>query len=189
MRHIPLSKLEALSRLGPNRKYPGIVPQSVREAAPQLEFTIVSNEREWQLCGSAEPRMRDSFKEKTLINVNGFLLVKFRGRMTALCIKNTVVNGNTFTAGTWYSPVGDELRQKLRDDFDAGTTVVAYETGEWTRMRESYDDSGTLLKEARRYARNMPRVIPEMVATGYTKVTRREYRESLSESGQRDTVE
>jgi hypothetical protein len=75
-------------------------------------FKIKLNYEGWWLCGKAEPRLKDSIKRRAVMLVNdGELLVKFTGRLTALCLKTFTTNdGCAFLAGVWYSPIDEEIR-------------------------------------------------------------------------------
>lgn len=144
------------------------IPEETRERLnPYLidaEFAMVIQKNFWYLCGAAEPRLRIALRKGAAIVVNDHLVVKFYGKLSALCTKTfTTTNGVTFLAGNWYSPSDSESREGLRNAFDQGKSHVTLQSGEWALMRTIEDKDGELLAAAQDYAANAPMRLPETI--------------------------
>ena len=58
---------------------------------------VVPVHREWALCPSSEDRLISSIKSEAAIVINGFMALKFEGKMCGLATENTITNsGHTF---------------------------------------------------------------------------------------------
>jgi len=144
-----------------NRWFSGnIRPPNQRPEVPKQhsEYGLRDNTEKWDLCPDAEEYLSRSIDKGAAIIVDDFLVVKFIGQLTALCIKERTMKGVHFKAGTWYAARG-EVRDHLRADFDAGKRRVSYAKSEWTDLRKidpsyGYVTEESLLSEAREYARD-----------------------------------
>ncbi|OWK26903.1 MAG: hypothetical protein US76_02220 [Parcubacteria group bacterium GW2011_GWA2_38_13b] len=102
-------------------------------------FTVEIGYMGWHLCEEAELRMRNSIKDKAVILANKGLLIKFNGRLSALCIKNFSSSGRgIFYEGNWYSPTDTVLREEIKKAFDDGDySRIDLLSGNWALMRSS----------------------------------------------------
>jgi hypothetical protein len=90
-----------------------------------------------KLCSDAEDRLLRSIRENAVILVNDSLLLKFYGKMAALCLKSyTTANGQRFIAENWYSPVDEADRENLVSAFILGKGRVSCDTGKWALRRQ-----------------------------------------------------
>ena len=115
----------------------------------------------WSLCNDAETRLVDAMYSGAVVVVNDKLLVKFKGKFTALCLKSfTSREGFTFVEGNWYSPVDEETRQYLKNAYSRGCDTINIDSlSEWVLIRtvEKVGDRSAkeLLTEAKRVARGV----------------------------------
>lgn len=134
----------------------------------------------WFLCSSSEQRLRASVQNGAVVYVNPGLLVKFMGRLTALCIDSFSTQNGTFVAGNWYSPVG-ETRTVLETSFDNGFVKPEVKTGEWSLMRSLKDAraSEDVLDSSRSEVDLLPEVGPETINGISRKFFRQKNREDF----------
>lgn len=100
-------------------------------------FTVDMGYMGWHLCEEAELRMRASIEKRAVILANKCLLIKFNGRLSALCIKNFSSSGRgIFYEGNWYSPTDIALREEIKKAFDDGDySRIDLLSGNWAIMR------------------------------------------------------
>lgn len=70
--------------------------------------------------------------------MNEHLVLKFEGRLAALCVKDFVApDGSEFKKGMWYAPHGDAARNFYKDAYHKGLTkITRHEEDEWALVRE-----------------------------------------------------
>lgn len=93
-------------------------------------------EHSFALCSDAEPRLEFSMKRDYTILVDERLLLKFYGRMAALCVEDfTAPDGSKFKKGYWYSPMG-EIRNTFKELYKSGETKLTGLLDEnWAEVR------------------------------------------------------
>ncbi len=98
---------------------------------------IPKSEHDFSLCDEAEERLYTSIENNATMLVNGHLVLKFVGRLAALCIKDfTGPNGEHFYEGVWYSPYDKKTRSLFKRDFKRGIRLTqGFETGQWAQIR------------------------------------------------------
>ncbi|MCB9800964.1 MAG: hypothetical protein H6773_02175 [Pseudomonadales bacterium] len=124
----------------------------------------------WFLCEESESRLETSISERACVLVNGKLLVKFVGRISALCLESFSVGGSTFVAGHWYCPVSDWTVDSLKQSFAVGEFRFKGSVGRWAYMRPMYNyrkdpdsqELDILLKDAQTFASKNKAVMPEL---------------------------
>mgnify|MGYP000267581228 CR=1 FL=1 len=167
----------------PFDRLPESLTQKLKPVLANLEFQIKVGHESWWLCGEAEPRLVDSIHNRAAVLVNGFLLVKFKGKFSGLCTRTTTVpSGQTFIEGNWYSPTG-ELRSAIKNGFDAGDAKLSIPAGEWAMIRPLANDqsrglvANDVLEQARNYAARIPERLPDQIKG----MSRRDYRSRRDE--------
>ncbi len=181
-----------------------IPPMSIKKIqvmATELEIKIQPNERGWYLCSESERRLRKAIKDSAILVVNEYMVVKFIGKLTALCINNySSNNGQVFIEGNWYSPTDDELKEQIRNAFDAGNSRLE-SIGNWSLMRpiaarQNYSKAdslrGSLIQPLirimnRRYMRRVKKYIdklPDKFPQNIKGEPRHQYRKIMNEGWQ-----
>jgi len=116
----------------------------VPTANSSIEMRLVDRPTDWTLCPTTEKRFQTSLEQGSVVILNGTLVIKPIGRLTALCIQTTYdTDGNEiFKRGNWYCPVGDSLREVIRKLFGIGAsekvecaTRVNMTGTDWAHMR------------------------------------------------------
>jgi hypothetical protein len=102
---------------------------------------IPPNKHELSLCGSSELLIEYAMVHGWTILVDGHLLMKFNGKITALCVKNyTAPDGTSFKEGVWYSPRKKERRSFYKNEYAKGATALPYsDTEDWAEVRPQRD--------------------------------------------------
>jgi len=114
---------------------PSTIVEKIRVMGTELEITIKPNEKSWWLCSASEKRLRKAMTDDAVLLVNDYMLVKFVGKLTALCTHtHSARNGQVFIEGNWYSPEDDLLREQIRSAFDAGFSRLEI-NGDWLLIR------------------------------------------------------
>lgn len=114
---------------------PTTIVEKIQVIGTDLEITIKPNEKSWWLCKESEKRLRKAMADDAVLLVNDCMLVKFVGKLTALCTHTySARNGQVFIEGNWYSPVDDPLRDQIREAFDTGFSRLKI-NGEWLLIR------------------------------------------------------
>lgn len=169
----------------PIDKLPDPLTQKLKPTLTNLEFKINVGQGNWWLCGRAEPRLINCLRNGAAVLVNGFLLVKFEGKFSALCIRTTSIpNGQTFVEGNWYSPVSQDLKESVRRGFDDGRSSLAIPSGEWAMIRPLSRDLSSglspseILEQAQRHASSMPDRLPDRI-NGMSRSDYRQRREEV----------
>ena len=123
-----------------------------KELSPQIKIT--DNHANWELCPRTERRLVNAIEGDEVMYVNRYFLVKFRGKMAGLALDDVkFANGSSIDAGTWYTPIDLEIRQRLREAYDRGERQVTLpEETTWVRMSslndKSFGTAGQLLRRA-----------------------------------------
>ena len=99
--------------------------------------TLKLRKNHWSLCDSAEERMVDAMYTKAILLINGNMLLKLKGKLSALCLRTfTTRKGFTFVEGNWYSPVDEGTRDELKSAYFYGRdTTKILDSSEWVLMR------------------------------------------------------
>jgi hypothetical protein len=161
---------------------PNEVKARLEPIVSQYEFRIEMGHKGWFLCSDAEPRLLAAMKKKVVVDVNDSLLVKGKGKLTALCYETFTTNdGYTFVEGMFYSPLDNASRSAIREAFDDGVGHVTIPTANWAIMRQVMDHglhkADGILQIAKTCADTLPDQLPETIG----RKTRKEYRESEEE--------
>lgn len=130
---------------------------SIVEEEDDSNIEVLKEYNGWYLCATSEQKLEQALEKQAALVVNNFLVLKFIGKMTALCIKDMDIGGAHFKKGMWYSPV-DFVRDSLRSNFEAGVRQVTQPNGQWVEMREL---NGQSVDENRQYTDELD---PEQVA-------------------------
>ena len=195
-----VNKLEALSQfLGSRNKTPGKPSSEIKDFADRLEFEVVQERNGWFLCGAAEERLQRAMESGAVIVVNEFLLMKFIGKLSALCVKDMNMGTTKFKKGFWYAPLDTELREQVRNDFDAGHKKVTYKSGKWVQIRKiegsnfgnipwdtpefiekilEHRNSRTFMKKTVHYVKNSGNKLPDSI----NDMTREDFRKRNHEN-------
>jgi len=163
---------------------PNSIGEKLKPIITDAELKLKSENGTWWLCGMAEPRLKDAVKDGALMLVNDRLLLKFNGKLSALCLQSFTASGGTvFLEGNWYSPTDNTTRIQLRSQFDQGHSRVRLTTGEWTIMRPLDKDGNRtpeqILEDARQTAQQLPDRLPDRIAG----LDRQAYRNAKKEEG------
>lgn len=149
------------------RKVPKQILEKLAPVISEVEGSIELG-RGYTLCNASEPRMENAIKNGTTMLVNDGLLVKFDGRITALCIKTfTTKQGYTFMAGCWYTLQGGENRGRLLSMFRGGARRVENFNGKWAYVRgidKHNDRDGEFLSRAQSHAAGLPKKVTDAEA-------------------------
>ncbi len=127
----------------------------------------------WWLCSSSEMRMQEALVKSAFIKTGPGLMVKFDGRLTALCFRSFTGDNGTFIKDNFYSP-DEEMQEELKEDFRQGNNKRNLARGKWFLMRGVRHDASIfprLLKTVEKKASNMPLTIPDKLEAH----TREEY--------------
>lgn len=96
-----------------------------------------------------------------VIVVYEHLVLKFEGKMTALCLKDFKgPDGSRFKKGYFYSPNGDGIRSFFKEEYQSGTTKIRKKVkGDWAEARLAEDRERVkvdeLMSAAEAYARGV----------------------------------
>lgn len=151
--HDPVDKAFSLGYLMTKLKYSQIphftdlLPLNTESTQP---FSIVPWHLQWHLCDTSEVRYQDAIQKGLLLPIaDGSLVVKFEGKLTALCLRSCATDeGHVFVEGNWYTPVSVALMDVLESQFDSGGPVGSEPlSGKWVLMRSTTDPD--LVEEAR----------------------------------------
>jgi len=138
----------------PFREFPRELRDKLHVYLKRTEQKIRPFKENWYLCSDSEALLVESMQIGAVVIVNESLVVKFKGKFTALCIESFVdKSGNACLAGNWYSPANERTRSVLREANRNGDLKINLTKGEWALMRKSAEVYGVpprfLLKEAR----------------------------------------
>lgn len=154
-----------------------INPEKINE-----NFKVDMGYQDWHLCEEAELKMQDSIKDRAVILANKGLLIKFNGRLSALCIKSFSSAGRgIFYEGNWYSPTNIDLREDIKNYFDNyDYSHINLSSGDWAIMRnlESLDDYDTYrlyLERIKKFASTFSEFLPKNIKGMARKDYRIEY--------------
>lgn len=89
----------------------------------------------WTLCADAEYFMESSNDEGKSVLINGFLLVKGEGRLSAVALETVSSPIGTFYEGSWYSPVDRLTRNLVEDGIGMNRKRMNHSGGQWAYMR------------------------------------------------------
>ena len=108
--------------------------------------------------------MSEAIKDDSVMVVGG-LMVKFYGRITALCFESFSTNQGTFLQGNFYSP-DIPTQTELKRNFLDGVNRPALSGGEWILMRDipyAFGDYASVTVNAKKKAENLPSSIPDRI--------------------------
>lgn len=116
-----------------------------------------------------------SLQNGFVIVVYEHLVLKFEGKMTALCLKDfKAPDGSKFKKGYFYSPNGTEIRSFFREEYIGGTTKIKKKVkGDWAEARQTSDSSRVkvddMMLAAEEYAKSVSgkKLSPEDAAKRY----------------------
>jgi len=117
--------------------------------------------KSWYLCDAAEPRLVDAMFDGGVLLVNENLLVKFNGKLSAVCIRSfTTKDGFTFLRGNWYSPTDQVTIDFLEEVYKSGKVEINLEfDSEWALMRPVFRIAGNtqddLVNEAAKISKKL----------------------------------
>lgn len=119
-------------------------------------FSIKPAYNYWYLCNDAEEFILNAVEQSRTISVYDSLLVKFVGRVSAICYK-TVTNGKTtFLPGLWYCPVEKSLKAQLETAYLNHETQINPLSGTWTLIRGADPKHNHLLDQVTRPSVSIP---------------------------------
>ncbi len=144
---------------------PSNIMQKLQPQLTDLEIELRPSNNAWYLCGSSETHFERSLADSALLMVNEHLAVKFRGKITGLCVETfTTSNGQTFLKGHWYSPVDEKCRTDLIEAFDNGVTRITLPTSVWAAMRplkKRDDEERRLFFQLQKFVAELPAILPQ----------------------------
>lgn len=148
---------------------PEILLKEINPKKIDENLTVEMGYRGWYLCNEAESRMRISIKDKAVILLNKHLLVKFNGRLSALCIRSfSSVGRGIFYEGNWYSSTDNDSREIIKNAFDDGKrTHIDLLSGNWAIMRSLNDYGGNnsqkYLEKIRQFESTLSEFLPKSI--------------------------
>jgi hypothetical protein len=160
-------------------QFPEYIQNKITPQGPSLKWSVTPSHGQWWLCSTGEIRLTDSISDTAVIAITDgeadCLLVKFCGRLSAVCLRNTKTEtGTMFIQGNWYSPTDQGTKDMLRSSFGAQKGRVAMQTGNWTLMRQL--SSVYKVTDAQQVAQHTPDIYPNsMISVGSHSVNRAEY--------------
>ncbi|QSH39703.1 hypothetical protein JXR01_01715 [Candidatus Kaiserbacteria bacterium] len=182
------------------KNLPRHVKKIVKENLGKYELSLTKGS-DWHLCSDAEPRLNRALDDNAFLLVNEKLLVKFNGRMSALCLTDfKSKDGRTFKKGFWYAAEDKETREKLRQAFDGGDPEININHGNWVLIRAvkklhinkgvyygkmiDKEETINLVEKALRTVEQLPKHFPTTIhdQTTSRKEYRNIYKEKLNES-------
>jgi len=149
--------------------FPSSVNSNIEPAEEVASVTLLPRKEEWYLCDTSEQLLGRSIADHATIAIGDSdepsLLVKVKGKKTALCVKDTrTEDGKLFVRGNWYSPDLD-LKADILDAFYKGQGRMDFEEGSWILMRGVKSNDGIkadeLLETASKVAAENPEYYPE----------------------------
>lgn len=136
----------------------------------------------WFLCESSESCLIRAMDDGAVTGVNEVMLVKHVGRLAGLCVMNAASPEGSFVRGNWYAPVGENVRQQLRDAHDNGIAHLSFSGGTWTLMRSSIDytgiDASDIINQAEDCLDSLPEHLPQSINGGTRAIYRVGYEEA-----------
>ena len=149
-----------LSRMSIKDMPPELV-KKIKTIETNSQFKITIGCDDWLLCDETESFLEESMRSNLVLLVNDKLLVKFAGKLTALCLKTfSTIDGFTFLKGNWYSLVDTTLRTITREAFDDGISKINLKEGKWALMRPlagcRYKNSAEFMEETEKYILSLP---------------------------------
>jgi hypothetical protein len=121
------------------RKNPTLPPRALEQPRPQPPQVEEPTDRitegytGFYLCSASEGRLLRSLEDTGIVLVNGFLLAKMVGKISALALETK----EGFKAGHWYAPRTSWMREEIRQAFDKGLSKVTIDNDVWDYMREA----------------------------------------------------
>ena len=160
---------------------------------PQTETnaTLQPSHETWYLCDTAERLLERSVEDDAVMALTSEgqdpnFLLKFNGKLTALCLSDTVTaDGKVFLRGNWYSPIDKRTRDTFKKDFDNGIGKRDMGNGKWAFMK-AYDSDPSqiegVLNGAQEVAHNIPYTRSNMLTTDEGQTLKRiDYRTGYEE--------
>jgi len=142
------------------------------------DFTVGLFSPDWNLCNSSEDRLQSAIENRAVVSAGSGLLVKFEGRLTALCYKSFATKRGTFLEGNWYSPVDRDLRDSLLEAHDTGDPRPDLSQGRWLLIRGKDYRYPNLISASRDIAENLPDRLAPSIEGRDRRTFRRENEES-----------
>jgi len=154
-------QLATLLSLNKYSELPEDIQDIIKPKFKNQETKILPKHLEWYLCDDAEARLFESMASNAVVLVNESLLVKFSGKLSALCTKTFTNNeGYTFLEGNWYSPIDIESRQVIKDAYTKGIAKIDVDNSNWAIMRYVTNinnlSANTVLYTTKKYTESMP---------------------------------
>lgn len=152
------------------------------------EFELTPFYKRWELCNESEDEMHAAIQKNGVIAIDDHLLLKMKGRMTALCTESfTTKEGKLFIAGNWYSPTKKNAtaRETIKVDFFDNKGRTSGKGTSWAIMRDSnFEQSNDkALEELQNIVAQTPQRYPNnAIFIGRVPLTREQYREKYKES-------
>jgi hypothetical protein len=147
-----------------------------------MKSSLTGRIPEWYLCNASEQYLLKAIDDTAVTNVNDVMLVKHVGRLAGLCAINATTPEGTFVRGNWYAPIEQDLRQRLRDAHDSGTSRLSDARGTWTLMRSVIDyagiDASDIVNQAEDCLVSLPEHLPDPINYYRRKEFRREYEQN-----------
>lgn len=149
----------------------------VKELFPEAnvltsDYQISFEHKYWDLCGSSEVRLQNALDDTAVLVIDDFLLLKFYGRLTALCLKDAITpSGQFFLKGCFYSPTDSKNREQLRQDFyqNSSTSVMLHNSSAWVVLRPVEADEKLnknpqeFIQTVDEYVKKLPSVLPDLI--------------------------
>jgi hypothetical protein len=163
------------------RDLPPDLQKKINPVMIDAKFTIQPGHKSFFLCADAEPFLEKALQETGAMLINRTLLMKFNGKMAALCLENmTAASGNegTFLKGMWYVLADGSLRNGiLTEAFDQGAPLVNLPESTWALIRPKLHYTKTkqeLMQKAKTYALLLTDILPVNI-DGRSRKAYREY--------------
>lgn len=150
------------------------------QSREDLKIKPVVGETHWTLCSTSEQRMNEAIDHKTTLLASG-LMIKLRGRITAICYETFSTSNGTFVKGNFYSP-DNPTQEYLKESFLNGASYPSLPEGSWNLIRsvnEANTGGDLVMLNVIRRAKRMNSRIPESPADYKTRM---EYIEKRKEN-------
>jgi hypothetical protein len=168
---------------------PADLQKKINPVMVDANFTIQPGHKSFFLCADAEPLLEKTLKETGAILINKTLLMKFNGKMVALCLENTTAtsgNEGTFLKGMWYILTETTLRNGVvTESFDQGDPTVHLPESTWALIRpelHSTKSKQELTQKAIVYASSLTDILPSTI-NGRSRKAYREYHQDQNYRG------
>ena len=101
-----------------------------------MSKNIVSpNPSSWNVCDRAEPRLEAAIQHRSLILVNGLMVVKALGKTAGIANRVETTEGLGTELGVWYTPRQRDHRMAIISSFLKGEPHIDFpDPVEWVRI-------------------------------------------------------